>query len=260
MVIAIVVPCFNEEKRINISYWKSNVDKFVDCQWIFVNDGSTDNTRLILNQITGENVHHLDLPTNNGKGNAIRAGFNHVIDFPRTCAGMTSPSKLNFSRIGYMDSDGAFDLSDIQALFALTEEKIKLVPPYKVIIGSRVKLAGRQIDRSKIRHYLGRLIATFICLGWEKAPYDTQSGFKIFCLDSTFRDAVNAPFKTSWFFDIELILRLDTLHSVMIWEEPLMKWNEVGDSSITISTYFNIFRQIFTIRALVKRHSKKNTI
>jgi dolichyl-phosphate beta-glucosyltransferase len=167
---------------------------------------------------------------------------------------------LNFSRIGYIDSDGAFDLLDIELLLSTAEEKIESVSPYKVIIGSRVKLAGRQIERNKTRHYLGRLISTFICQGWEEAPYDTQSGFKIFSLDSSFREAVKTPFRTSWFFDIELLLRLDTLDSLRIWEVPLMRWEEIGESSIKGSKYLSICWQIITIRSLVKFHSKNRKI
>lgn len=252
-MIALVIPCFNEEKRINISMWQSIVDKFPNCHWIFVNDGSSDGTSTLLRKLTGENVHQLDLPMNHGKGNAVRAGLNHVITPPP----LSPLGQLNFSKIGYLDSDGAFDESDIASILSIAAEKIESEPFYNVIIGARVKLAGRQIERDKTRHYLGRLISTFICLGWEKAPYDTQSGFKIFSFDSFFCEAVNVPFRTSWFFDIELILRLDALNSVKIWEIPLMKWDEIGKSSIKTSQYFNIYRQIITIRSLVKVHSRR---
>ena len=247
-----VIPCFNEEKRFDKLKWQAIVNNFEDCCWIFVNDGSSDNTTFLLNELTGDNVYQLELQMNHGKGNAIRAGFNYVINPPP----LTSLAKVNFFRLGYIDSDGAFDLTDIKRLFLIAEEKAQSIPPYKLIIGSRVKLAGREIDRSKIRHYLGRLVATFICLGWEKAPYDTQSGFKIFALDSNFREAVKNPFRTSWFFDIELILRLDAINSLQIWETPLMKWEEIGQSSIKATRYLDIFQQMITIRQLVKLHSK----
>jgi dolichyl-phosphate beta-glucosyltransferase len=253
-VIAMVVPCFNEEKRINISKWQTIINEFPECYWIFVNDGSSDATSIKLGELTGKNVLKLDLPTNHGKGNAIRAGLNYAINAP------VFARPHDFSRIGYIDSDGAFDLDDIRMLFSAAQEKRDSMPGFKVIIGSRVKLAGRQIQRNKRRHYLGRLISTFICLGWEKAPYDTQSGFKIFDLDLSFREAVNSPFKTSWFFDIELILRLDALGSLKIWEVPLLKWEEIGESSIKTTKYLNILRQIITIRSLVKTDSKNRKL
>lgn len=255
-MIAMVVPCFNEERRINISKWQTIVNEFTECHWIFVNDGSSDRTGLLISELNGENVSKLDLPTNRGKGNAIRDGFNHVIK-PSHQSPLTS---MNFSRIGYIDSDGAFDLSDIHLLFSTANEKMGLDSAYKVVIGSRVKLAGRQIQRNQLRHYLGRLISTFICLGWERAPYDTQSGFKIFTLDSSFRKAVLTPFRTSWFFDIELILRLESLGSRGIWEVPLMKWEEVGQSSIKSTKFLNVLLQILTIRSLVRLNSKEGDI
>jgi glycosyltransferase involved in cell wall biosynthesis len=251
-MIAMVVPCFNEEKRINIPKWQLIVNNFPDCYWIFVNDGSSDGTSLLLNKLSGKNMYQLDLPTNLGKGNAIRAGFNYFINFPL----QDSVNYMNFANVGYIDSDGAFDLNDIKLLFSTALEKRESVPPYKVFVGARVKLAGRQIERSKRRHYVGRLIATFVCLGWDKAPYDTQSGFKIFSLDSMFREALKMPFRTSWFFDIELILRLDNFDSLLIWETPVMKWKDIGESSIKSSGYLNIFRQIIIIRSLVKLHTK----
>lgn len=255
-MIAIIVPCFNEEKRMDISRWQTIVNMFAGCHWVFVNDGSSDRTSSLINKLAGQNVYQLDLPTNHGKGNAIRAGLLHVIN----PSPMTLLAELDFSRIGYIDSDGAFDLLDIELLLSTAEEKMESASPYKVIIGSRVKLAGRQIERNKIRHYLGRLISTFICQGWEDAPYDTQSGFKIFSLDSSLREAVKTPFRTSWFFDIELLLRLDTLDSLRIWEVPLMRWQEIGEGSIKGSKYLSICRQIITIRSLVKFHSKNGKI
>jgi len=255
-MIAMVVPCFNEEKRINISKWQNIIDEFTECHWIFVNDGSSDRTGLLISELNGENVSKLDLPANRGKGNAIRDGFNHIIKPPHQSPLMN----MNFSRIGYIDSDGAFDLSDIHHLFSIADEKMGSDSRYKVVIGSRVKLAGRQIQRNQLRHYLGRLISTFICLGWERAPYDTQSGFKIFTLDSSFRKAVFTPFRTSWFFDIELILRLESLGSLGIWEVPLMKWEEVGQSSIKSTKFLNVLLQILTIRSLVRLNSKEEGI
>jgi len=255
-MIAIIVPCFNEEKRMDISRWQTIVNRFAGCHWVFVNDGSSDNTSLLINKLTGQNVYQLDLPTNHGKGNAIRAGLLYIIN----PSPLTLIAELDFSRIGYIDSDGAFDTLDIELLLTAAEEKIELVPAYNVVIGSRVKLAGRQIERKRARHYLGRLISTFVCQGWEEAPYDTQSGFKIFGLDSSFREAVKTPFRTSWFFDIELLLRLDASDSLRIWEVPLMKWEDIGESSIKVSKYLSICRQIITIRSLVKFRSKGGKI
>lgn len=251
-----IVPCFNEAGRLNVPQWQSLIERFNKCHWFFVNDGSTDETSVILNELTGENVHRINLLSNLGKGNAIRAGFSDAIN--------SSPSlrdaPIDFSVIGYIDSDGAFDTTDLEFIFAEAENRLEKVPTCKIIIGSRVKLAGRQIQRNRWRHYTGRLISTIICLGWNNAPYDTQSGFKIFRVDSAFRKVVQEPFRTSWFFDIELILRLEALDSLGIWEVPLLKWDEIGQSSIKFSRYLDIVNQIFIIKSLVRRHLKDRKI
>jgi dolichyl-phosphate beta-glucosyltransferase len=252
-MLAIVVPCFNEEKRLNVETWKGITRQFVNCHWFFVNDGSTDATSELLIQLIAPNVHYLDLPQNVGKGEAIRSGFHHILTRPpESLDGISA----RFSRIGYIDADGAFEASDLESVFAESSEKLETGSGFNILIASRVKLSGRDIKRNLHRHYLGRLISTFICIGWKSAPYDTQSGFKIFRLDSHFREAVRDPFITSWFFDIELILRLENLDASGVWEVPLMRWNEIENSSIKVSKYINVIQQIIRIRLLVRRQIK----
>jgi glycosyltransferase involved in cell wall biosynthesis len=249
-MLAIVIPCFNEAKRFDVARWRVVTQSFENCHWFFVNDGSSDETGTILRGLVGENIHHLDLQANLGKGNAIRAGFNQIIN-----QSLGTQSQIPFLSVGYMDSDGAFGLTDIELLFCEATTKLNLTSNYRTIIGSRIKLSGRQIKREALRHYLGRMINTFICFGWDNAPYDTQSGFKIFRFDQIFRDAVKQPFLTSWFFDIELILRLEALDSLGIWEIPLMEWDEVGGSQIRFSKYPSIFLQIIKIRFMVRSYA-----
>jgi len=242
-----IVPCFNEATRMNLHSWGEVINRFGNCYWIFVNDGSTDDTGNLLNQLQGNNVRILDCPTNLGKGEAIRFGFNYVID---------ALSNIEISRIGYLDADGAFDLFDIESMFFESSEKLRDSSDFDVIIGSRVQLAGRMIDRDKHRHYLGRIISTLICLGWKSAPYDTQSGFKIFRLDDFFKLSIESPFLTRWFFDIELLLRLERMKLLKVWEYPVMTWREIEGSSIRVSNHLSILIQILRIRALVARQSK----
>jgi glycosyltransferase involved in cell wall biosynthesis len=242
-----IVPCFNEATRLNVSKWQHIVDKFETCQWVFVNDGSTDGTNQILSLLDRQNAHILDLPKNVGKGEAVRAGINHAL---------SADESLRLSQVGYIDADGAFDLVDIEAMFVEAEMNLGGNAQHQLLIGSRVKLSGRSIKRSTMRHYLGRIIATYICYGWSSAPYDTQTGFKIFNLNPRFRAAVFEPFVTSWFFDIELILRLGILDSRGIWELPLLNWSEVSGGSIKFWSSFKIVKEILQIRILVRRHIK----
>ena len=242
-MIGIVVPCFNEEFRISIKGWIQTINTLGNnCVWVFVDDGSKDRTFEILGELSGPNVKVLRLPTNCGKGEAVRAGLNFCI----------SDDNFNVSQIGYLDADGAFALSDIIELTQFAETKIDLGSEFTTLIGSRVKLAGRSIQRNFVRHILGRIITTYVCFGWDKAPYDTQSGFKLFRNSSDFRQVIAKKFETKWFFDIEILVRLEAFSNSLVWEYPLLFWHDVASSNIRSKQFILISREIFKIRQIVK--------
>jgi dolichyl-phosphate beta-glucosyltransferase len=67
--LAIVVPCFNEEKKLSISDYRAFLNENPNSFICFVNDGSTDETNAILKKLSAEfkrNTHVLTL-TKNGK-------------------------------------------------------------------------------------------------------------------------------------------------------------------------------------------------
>jgi glycosyltransferase involved in cell wall biosynthesis len=184
-----------------------------------------------------------------GKGEAIRAGLNFVSN--------TQPRARNTKIIGYLDADGAFDQIDIKEMISESCQRLSIDCGFGVLIASRIKLAGRQISRDTSRHYLGRIISTYICFGWTSAPYDTQSGFKLFTFDSIFRKAIQTPFKTSWFFDIELLLRLQDLGFGSVWESPISSWQEISGSSLNFKKSLKVLSQIRKVKSLVKAFNKE---
>ena len=82
--LSIVIPFFNEAKRVNVSLKKIKkfVDrsKFIKIEVNFVNDGSTDESPIIIKKfIQKENRKKrkykiFDLETNEGKGAAVKKG------------------------------------------------------------------------------------------------------------------------------------------------------------------------------------------
>jgi hypothetical protein len=121
------------------------------------------------------------------------------------------------------------------------------------VISSRVSLSGREINRKSSRHYLGRLIATYLTRQWSDAPYDTQSGYKLFVNSTSFREAIKSDFATKWFVDVELITRVGINNKgvLNIWEEPLLFWNDVDGSSLKMRNYYSIFFEIIFARRQV---------
>jgi glycosyltransferase involved in cell wall biosynthesis len=236
--IGLVVPCFNESSRFPFSMWKQLIDSIDGCIFLFVDDGSKDSTEKILRKLEREsNIKVLVLDSNLGKGNAIRTGFIHLQEI--------APE---LGALGYVDSDGAFSAEDLTRILESSREALCKADSgfLDAIISSRVVLAGRNITRKLSRHYLGRIIATVLTSKWENAPYDTQCGFKIFRKSEHFLKAIQEPFRTRWFVDIELMMRIgrNKPDKLQLWEEPLNEWREVPGSKLHLSSFIRVMYEI----------------
>lgn len=217
--IVIVVPCFNEEKRLNNVYFNA-LSKTKNTLWIFVDDGSTDGTSKILEVYSkSENVINLKLNNNVGKSNAVAHGMKYAAK---------SISQIGW--LGFLDSDGAFVTRDVENVIKKTSQ----IKEYDALYTSRVKMAGRNIKRNTARHLIARLITTIFGLAWTDIPYDTQSGFKLYKYDDEFNLMLEKPFKTRWFFDIELSIRFVQYKkkNIKVWEEPVSSWIDISGSKI----------------------------
>ena len=77
--LSIIIPVANEDKNIEImnKRIKEVLDGKIDYEVIWVDDGSTDNTKNVLEQICkDERVHGISLMTNTGQSAALMAGIN----------------------------------------------------------------------------------------------------------------------------------------------------------------------------------------
>lgn len=218
---ALVVPLFNEFSRGSFGYLEQLV-KIERIDFILVNDGSTDGTANELLRFSNlKNVQIVNLRKNLGKSAAIQAGLS------------TALANKKYKFLGYLDGDSAFSLTEVKRITDLAELKF-IENEFSVLCSSRVDLAGHDIQRSTHRHLLGRIIRTIVGIRHSNLPYDTQSGFKIFLNTESLASAINKPFETKWFIDIEIILRLRLIDSSLkIWEEPLLEWEDIGKSSIS---------------------------
>ncbi len=234
---AIVVPCYNEAERLNCEAFERALAQDPLLQFVFVNDGSTDATTNVLHQLQqrmGERAHVLDLDPNMGKANAVRAGVLRAFE-------------LDVELIGYWDADLATPLACIEILANELEAR-----QMSLVLGSRVRLMGRNISRSPVRHYIGRCFATLAAFTLGFAVYDTQCGAKLFRVSPVFRAAFAKRFEMTWTFDVELLQRLndDTARAAgfdlvsQCIEYPLPEWVDAPGSKLTLAQYPRVIREL----------------
>lgn len=242
----LVVPCFNEAHRWQGEYW-ADLTSTADVHWLFVNDGSSDHTAEILRALAQlPNVDYLDLPVNGGKGEATRLGMLWAFKNDHRA----------FQAVGFMDADGAFRRADIQRLVSRFTE-LQANGDVDAVWSSRVALAGRDIRRSQVRHYVGRAVATLLSVGSDPLPYDTQSGLKFFRPSEDLRSCLRQPFSTRWLFEIEMLTRWKqvTGESMRIREEPLEFWEDIAGSTITRRESARIARELWQVKRLQRRQT-----
>jgi dolichyl-phosphate beta-glucosyltransferase len=81
--VAIVIPCYNEAKRLQLSQYKEYSDADRSHLFVFVNDGSTDTTLRVIQDLHQSHPQHcayIDLPKNVGKAEAVRRGLLSAFD------------------------------------------------------------------------------------------------------------------------------------------------------------------------------------
>ena len=180
----------------------------------------------------------MELPTNRGKGGAVRQGI------------LSSRGK----EILFADADGATDINDLgkvrESLHNLLQSS---KTEYGIAVGSRAHLQDDAVaNRSFLRNILmyGFHMFVFIVGGISNIK-DTQCGFKLFS-----RPAARAIFPQMnierWAFDVEIfvianILGIKAAEVAVNWEEidgskivPIFSWLEMAKDLLMIRTRYMI--------------------
>jgi glycosyltransferase involved in cell wall biosynthesis len=211
---------------------------------VFVDDGSTDDTLELLRSIERDvpSITVIALPRNVGKGEAVRTG-------------LVSALATDTSWLGYVDADMATPATEILRLLDVAAS----TPLVDVVLGSRVALLGRDVQRSAIRHYTGRVFATFASLVLAKAVYDTQCGAKLFRRTDAFEQSIVAPFRSRWAFDVELLGRLASagVEPSRYWEEPLLVWHDISGSRRTLLAAIQAAAELLPISRDLRRRARR---
>jgi len=222
MKVVIIIPCYNEADRLDSNKFIDYLSKNTHLHFIFIDDGSTDNTNLIIKQIIlkfNSLASLLINETNKGKAESVRLG---VIE----------SYKMNPDFIGFLDADLAAPIGEIDNLLKI----IKKDKTKEVVFASRIQLIGSEIKRNYFRHFFGRVFATVVSNILNLPVYDTQCGAKIFSrkiCDDIFYEQFISP----WLFDVELFARLLNVYGIertiqMSYEHPVCKWVDIDGSKV----------------------------
>ena len=136
-------------------------------------------------------------------------------------------------------------------------------------MGSRVRLLGRTIARSPVRHYLGRVFATFASLALDLPVYDTQCGAKVIRVTPGLLAALARPFRSAWVLDVELIGRLlqgsataEPVPASAFEEVPLLEYRDAPGSKVGLRGKLRALADVIVIGAelqlLARRRRSRN--
>lgn len=231
--VVLVIPCYNEEQRLNTAAFREFRLPNDALEFLFVNDGSADNTLQVIQSLPGR---VLNLEKNSGKAEAVRRGFLEAMQ--------TKPDL-----VGFWDADLATPLNELPNFLTVLASR----PEIEMVFGARVRLLGRQISRNPSRHYFGRVGATLISSTLGLAVYDTQCGSKVFRTSDTLRDVFSTPFLSRWIFDVEIIARFvqrwgrDRV-ARSLYEYPVMQWHDVKGSKVKSRDFLRALRDLWKIR------------
>ncbi len=239
--VSIVIPCYNEEKRFNCDYAARFLEKNDHISLVLVDDGSTDGTAAMLGTLARkfpDRCRLIHLKKNRGKAEAVRRGLLQAFSDPVKYA-------------GYWDADFSTPLPVINDFARILDIR----PDLYMVIGSRVLMLGRSIERSSFRHYLGRVFATAASLLLKLKVYDTQCGAKLLRVCPEVRQIFTTRFQTRWVFDVEIIARWIKISAQYglppaadaIYEYSLKEWRHTKGSKVGLLDGFSVFKDLIAI-------------
>jgi len=241
-VIGVVIPCYNEEERLQSDLFKKFVEKYLGYHLCFVNDGSKDNTLKVLNELREGNEDRIsiyDCEKNGGKAEAVRLGMLHL------------SAQNQYDYIGFLDADLSTNFDDFQDLVTTISTS-----HFQIVSGSRMSRMGADITKESARAIISKTINFIIrkTLGME--INDTQCGAKIMTkeiVEKTFQK----KFLTKWLFDVEIFMRMKKVYGSkkaqsLICEQPLKRWIHADGSKLSMKDSVKIIGQIGQIAVFYK--------
>ncbi|MFH0732490.1 MAG: dolichyl-phosphate beta-glucosyltransferase [Candidatus Omnitrophota bacterium] len=233
MYLSIVIPAYNEEKRIKATL--SNIYDFLrakgfDYEVIVVDDGSADKTVVEAqgsSLFTEGNLCVIKNWINVGKGFSVKRGI--------------LATKGEY--VLFTDADLSTPIEELDKLLGVMSEG------YDIVIGSRSAIdSDVRIHQPWYRERMGKVFNAFVKLFLLEEFNDTQCGFKLFKGDAARRLALLLKID-SFCFDVEL-LYLAKLKGYKVKEAGVV-WNNSPQSKVrAVASSVSMFIDLIKIKKL----------
>ncbi len=226
-MISIIVPAYNEEKRIRCMlnlYAGYFFERYRDCEFIVVADGS-DRTAAIVEEVMAvfPGIRLLEYSKRLGKGGGIIEGFRHA----------------QGNILTFVDADESISPSELDIVIAALDTA-------DCAVGSRRAQGSRITQRQPFkREAISRAFNLMVNLMFHLDIRDTQCGAKAFkkeVLDSVLPEIRSNGFE----FDVELLWRTKK-HGFLVVEVPI-EWKHSEHSRFSLKYAPRMFINIMRIR------------
>ena len=157
MKILIIIPAYNEEANIINTVNKIKNYKKYNIDYIVINDGSTDQTKVLLES---NKINYIDLPYNLGIGASVQTGYKYAYYNDYDIA-------IQF------DGDGQHDINYIDKLIKPIVQK-----EADIVVGSRFIDNTSKFRSTKVRQLGINIISFLIKMLSGKKLLDVTSGFR----------------------------------------------------------------------------------
>lgn len=217
--ISVVFPLYNEEKRLKklfLEILNQKIFKKKNIEFIFVNDGSNDESFNLINKFKNKNKINIKLISykqNRGKGYAIKKGV------------LLAKKKWVLT----MDIDLSVKLNQIE----IWRNRNYLFEEKDVYFGSRL-LQNSKVSSKKYRALTGKLFNIILGLLFDRKKLkikDTQCGFKLY-KNYVAKYIFKKSQETGYIQDVEILLLL--LKKKVLVKELPVTWSHKAGSKVNI--------------------------
>ena len=221
MMISIVFPAYNEAERIEKAI--KETEKFLkkinyDYEIIVAEDGSTDGTDKIVQELVNDKIRLFHSDVRLGRGKALMNAF----------------EKAKGEIVVSMDVDLATNIKHLKELIEAIENGYDIAIGSRLIEGSKAKRSFERLLYSKVYNFLVRALL-------KSKIKDHQCGFKAFKKDIVVKLGKEAK-DNHWFWDTEILV-LAQRKGYKIKEIPV-EWTEGKDTKVRRTDVFYMFSRI----------------